>query len=576
MGNGRKIRRIKKLQKLGKRVLIVAGVGLIVWTFYIGATWGPKSVDSASSRQSGVADTQLVETSKRLAREFEAIAASRTPTEADLQILREAIATQREYNLAGRPTAQERKRQDELELRLQHFQAVGIAAKSQEAEEEANKLAEAGETAAAVLKVQEALELQRDVNQRFGRTTFGNNARESQLQQRFSSMAAEPLYKQSLELEELAKAAVDRQDWEEARKLFTEARQIQGDINEEFRRSSFHSTSRQQELANQISSLKVGEVMSEIQELQKRAESQGKDGKWNAAGDLYQQAFLLQDKINRDHPQNSFASMERLTELGEARQTVLSSPLTEKLEEKLTVVRRALAAGNHESAQKEIQAASELAAKLFKQFPQSSRLNHDVRIELEYLALLEKDLPDLQTALRGNLLPIPGQPNWKMSMTPVSQRLYSRIMSRNPSQNLGLDLPVDSVTLLHAREFCRRATWILGQTVQLPTRSQFEAAIGEWNTEVLAGQSWNSGNSEGSSKTVDSGTANANGFFHLTGNLRQWTNEEADGSKAWTAGFSYDDELKQDGLFRQINRGERNRLVGFRFIVGEEAATASL
>ncbi len=555
---------------------MLAGVGVIVWIFYLGATWGPKPVDSGSRATAAVADSRLVEESKRLAREFEAIAAAREPNSEDLEILRQAIAAQRDYNLAARPTPQDRRRQEELETRLAHFQAKELAVDSQEAEEEADRLAEAGRTAEAVAQVQLALKLQRDINQRFGRTEFGNNPRETLLQQRLSSMEALPMHERSIELEKMAEKAIAEQNWLAARDLLTEARDFQVRINEEHRRSSYYDSGRPQQLATKIASLKVGETMSEIQNLQARAAEWGKAGEWAAAGELYQQALTLQNQINRDHPQSQFVSTERVRELEAARQTALSVPQAEELDAALAAARRALASGDFEAAKTALANGTKLVGRLFEEFPRSERLNHDVRLEVEFLALRAGDLGDLQAMLQENLRPIPGQANWKMSAVPVSQRLYARIMSGNPSQHLGLDLPVDSVTLSHAREFCRRASWILARPVQLPDREQFEAALGEWNPEVLAEASWHRGNSGGESKPVVSGTPNAHGFLHLAGNLRQWTREEGDGGKAWTAGLSYDEEVSRERLFQLINRGERNRTIGFRFVVGEGAATVSL
>lgn len=157
-----------------------------------------------------------------------------------------------------------------------------------------------------------------------------------------------------------------------------------------------------------------------------------------------------------------------------------------------------------------------------------------------------------------------------MSKQPVSQRLFSRIMSANPSKNLGDDLPVDSVTLRQAREFCRRASWILARTVGLPERSVFEAAIGEWDPALYTDHSWHKDNSDGSSKPLATGAPNAHGFFHLVGNLRHWIEEEGEDGALWTAGASYADALPEKDLFQKIASDQRDSTVGFRYLLKAE------
>lgn len=569
MGRNRKIRRKKRLKKLGRGVLILAGVFFVAWMFYVGATWGPQSPDAAPRSTGTVADTRLVEESKKLSREFEAIAARRDPTEEDLDMLRRALAAQRDFNLAQPPAPEDRRRQDELEARLNHFLAKSVSTRSKEAETAAAELLEAGKATEAVAQMQRALELQREVNQQYGRSEFRDTPRETRLRQRVSSMAAQPLHERSVELERLATDAMDEFRWDEARRLLTEARDLQVRINEESRRSTFYDAGRQERLAAAIDSLRVGETMSEIQSLSEQAATGEENDEWERAAQLYERAMVLQNQINRDHPQSRFVSTERAAELDVARQTALSTPQAKELAKNIQDMRAALVRGDFEVARRNIESGNRLVGQLFERFPRSRHLGHDVRLELEFLSLVEGSLPDLQALLREDLREIPGQNGWQMLSQPVSQQTYSRIMNGNPSRNVGVKLPVDSVTFSQARDFCRRATWILARPVQLPNRQQFEAALGAWNPAAYAEISWHRGNSEGSSKPAASGVSNEHGFLHLIGNVRQWLSDEAEAGRAWIAGLSYEDDFPQEELFRQTARNERARTLGFRYVVGE-------
>lgn len=571
MGFSKKVRRRKRLKRLRRFLLIVVGTLFVGWIFYVGATWGPRPVDSEPLREAQMVDRSLVEESERLAHDFEAIAAQRDPSDKDLKLLRDALARQRQYNLASSPTLEDRRRQEELERRLAHFEAKEVHSESLAAEQEAKRLLEEGKVIDAMAKTQEAFNLQREINQHYSRTSFRNPAREGTLEQQLASLEAEPLHRRSVELEEKADEAIEDFRWEEARTLLTEARNLQNQVNEIARRSSYHNPGRHQGLGEKLASLLVGEKMSEILSLQKEAQALEKKGEWERAAQLFEQAMVLQNEINRDHPQSEFVSTERVTELNIARQTALSARQANQLKTVLAEMRQALAAEEFAVARKKIEAAGPLITQLFDRFPESRHADFNMRLEIDYLDLVQESLPELQKLLRADLLPVPGEGGWQMSKTLVSQKVFSRVMNANPSRNRGDDLPVDSVTLSQAREFCRRASWILARPVQLPERAHFEAALGEWKPEAYAPLSWHKENSGGESHAVTTKAPNPHGFFHLVGNLRLWLGETTEDGAVWIAGSSYAEEFPPEKLFQVVERNERDQTIGFRYLVGTAA-----
>lgn len=550
-------------------LLITIGVIFVVWIFYIGITWGPRPIDAGPQKNVEAVNTELVEESKELARQFEAIAASRAPDEQELGLLREALAKQRAFNLARPPMLEDRRRQEELEARLAHFEAKAIHEESIAAEKEAERLLAAGQVVEAVEHVQVAFDLQRRINQNFGRSGFRDAAREGRLQQQVASMEAEPLHQRSLEAERQAKQAIEKFQWDNARELLTEARDLQGRINESSRRSAYHNTSRYQQLGTQIGLLRVGETMSEVLSLQEQGQKAEKSGQWERAAQQYERAMVLQNQINREHPQSPYVSTERVAELDTARQSALSAPQALELEKALNEMRTALVAEKFTLARERIAQAGRLVAQLFERFPRSRHTDFEVRLEIEYLDLVQTALPELQELLLTNLLPLPGTEEWQMSAAPVSQLVYWQVMKANPSRNIGDELPVDSVTFKQANDFCRRASWILARPVQLPERAHFNAALGEWDQQAYAALSWHKENSEGTSKAITTGTPNPHGFLHLVGNLRVWLDDTAEGGSVWTAGASYEEEFPPAELFQLIGQNLRTPTVGFRYIVGQ-------
>jgi formylglycine-generating enzyme required for sulfatase activity len=132
----------------------------------------------------------------------------------------------------------------------------------------------------------------------------------------------------------------------------------------------------------------------------------------------------------------------------------------------------------------------------------------------------------------------------------VAQDVYERIMRENPSQFIGKDLPVDSVTWDQVNEFCQRLTIFeqdagripVGWTYRLPTEAEWEyAARGGTNTPFSFGATattkdgnfqgfYEPGKTGGDSTeerygTLPVGTFNPNklGFYDVHGNVAEWT-----------------------------------------------------
>ena len=107
-----------------------------------------------------------------------------------------------------------------------------------------------------------------------------------------------------------------------------------------------------------------------------------------------------------------------------------------------------------------------------------------------------------------------------MAKTEVTQRQWESVMGNNPSWRKGDDLPVDCVSWVDAREFCRRAG------MQLPTEAQWEYSCRAGSTGAYAGEldsmAWHVGNSGGTLHPVGQKRPNAWGLFDMHGNAMEW------------------------------------------------------
>lgn len=570
MGSAKKARRKRLLRKLRRIVLSIVGVVFVGWIFYLGVTWGPRSPDAKSRVTVDSASRQLVDESRELSRRFEDIATFRDPTAAELSLLEEAIEKQRIYNRDSQPLPEDFTRLRELEARLAHFLAKDLHGRSLAAEQESEHLLKEGGSVEAVAKLREAFELQRQINQRFGRSSFRDTFRETRLEQAVAASEAAPLHGRSVKLETEADAAMADFRWAEARVLLNEAVDLQTRVNQTSRRSAFYDQARIAALGRKVDSLRVGEMISEVQVFEEQGIKFESDQQWEKAAQEYERAMVLQNQINRDHPQSPFVSTERMRELDEARQTALSAPEGRQLQRELEELRTMVRQGEFATVSQKVETAGAIAARLLQRFPRSRYVDAQVSRELQYLGASVSQLSELQRLLGAALLPVPEHPGWQMSAGPVSQRVYARVMNSNPSRNVGEDLPVDSITLRQAEEFCLRASWILARPVTLPSKAKFEAVLGDWESTVASASSWHEGNSGGVSHPVASGSGNNHGFLHLVGNLRIWLQDSTANGSAWTAGASFADPLPgPDELFKQISSTQRAATVGLRYVVGE-------
>lgn len=567
---GRKIRFHRRVKKVLRVIAVMAGVAGIAYAFYFAATFGPRPVDAAAPvANRPQADMALVEESIRLEEQFNSTVGDRRPSEAEIELLRQAVALQREFNAAGVVEIEHRARLDNLNQRLVRLEAQTLAERSRASEEEAAARFAAGESAEAIRSIELAWELQQRINRLPNRTEFRDLGRETSLLNQRVTMETQPLHLSSIDLENRGRAAAEEGQWSEARRLLTEARDLQARINDNGRRNPFHDRVRQERLNTALEELRAGETFGEIERMIADAQEHETAERFEQAAQLYELAMMRQNEINRNHPQSRFVSTAKVGELDAARQSALSAPQTRQLESTIIAMRAALRRGDHEAARQGIADALRISSEVAARFPRSRSISMDERIELEYLDIVQSDLPVLQTALTENLVEIGD--GWKMLRTEAPQRLYQRVMNANPSRNVGFDMPVDSLTRAQAREFCRRATWILGRQVKLPTREQYKTALGDWTTEGYAGLiRYEGGGAAAPTNPTTSGRPNSRGFIHLIGNVSQWLDDDGDGENtAWIAGGGIAERIYADTIFRTVSPSERSRNIGFRYVVAD-------
>jgi formylglycine-generating enzyme required for sulfatase activity len=126
-----------------------------------------------------------------------------------------------------------------------------------------------------------------------------------------------------------------------------------------------------------------------------------------------------------------------------------------------------------------------------------------------------------------------------LGQTEVTQAQYQVVMGKNPSEFKGLELPVEQISWLDAKEFCQKISQKTGKIYDLPSESQWEYACRARTTSAFAfGDSiiTDAANYNGSSihnnapkgdyrketTNVNTFPPNSFGLFDIHGNVWEW------------------------------------------------------
>ncbi|MBI3829178.1 MAG: formylglycine-generating enzyme family protein [Planctomycetes bacterium] len=113
----------------------------------------------------------------------------------------------------------------------------------------------------------------------------------------------------------------------------------------------------------------------------------------------------------------------------------------------------------------------------------------------------------------------------------VTQEQYQQIMGANPSSFIGTDNPVENVSWADAHDFCKKLSEKSGETVRLPSESEWEFACRAGSAakycsgdseEDLERVGWHDSPITNSTHPVGQKEANRFGLYDVHGNVWQW------------------------------------------------------
>ena len=556
--------------------LIFIGCISVLLVFWLLSSLGPKDVDfeaiDTSQYETTDAMRELQAKSLDFEGDFEELLSLRKPTAEDVAILKQALDLQMEYiDVIPGYDVEGELRLKSLRERYAEHASFPVIEESRRLEEEADALTKAKDFLTAHERMKGAFELQKQINERFPESPHANPGRATLLQRKSRYLIAEPIYQESLNLEAEADRLIEAEEWEAAEATLNKAINIQLDINRSYRGTKQGSTLRLELLKSKLLGIQSGQSNLEIIALEEKADALKAKGEMLDSAHCYQEASRLQGELNKNYPQSPHASSDKVNYFLRKAQTAQSFDLGRAIE------------ANHERlnqtlAERRTYDAVELIAQLNRDIqymqdahPRSSLFDEELKLKISYLTIIKNDLGFIQDRVYAMLLPVPGVPAWHMAKTEVSQVLYQFIMGENPSRNIGETKPVDSVSWLEAKDFCKRLSWILGKPVRLPKEDEFRQCLGPLRYVVLEKHVWSVSDAREVAKPVGEKEPFASGYYDLLGNLSEWLEsiDQFDDEDAYHIGGHAADRIEV--IFsvpkRTSPRAERNRLTGFRFVV---------
>lgn len=558
-------------------LIVFLCVGVLAGAWFL-TKLGPQTVDYRTINHDIEVSEEVLALKSRsleLEAQFEEVLAIRDASEADIQLLKEALDLQVEY-LDKYPgvDSEAASRRINLRKRYQDLAATSLLDSSRQLEQEAQELASAENYELARSKYREAYEQQKNINEDFPLSSAYNIGRATRLQRQARYLTAQPLYERSLEAEAEADAFIEKHEWVKAEERLQVAIAIQDDLNREYRGTNQASVSRLEQLRIKLVGIRSGQSYLEVERVADLADASRAAGENLEAASLYLEASRLQKLLNEEYTDSLYASSERVAEFLRKAQTAESFELGLEIERNHNYLKELLASRRTYEAAEVIAALRRSIKQMEDAYPRSSLNDEELQVKVRYLNLVQNDLGFIQDRVYDALLPIPEEDGWKMLRTEVPQALYSLIMGTNPSRNQGDLNPVDSVSWNEAKVFCERLSWILGKPVRLPIENEFRQALGRLKYVVLEDHVWSVSASGGISQPVSQKQPFASGYFDLLGNVSEWLEsvDRFEDEDARHIGGHAQDRL--EAIFtvpiREAPRGERNRMTGFRFVVSTD------
>ena len=556
--------------------LILIPIALIGFFVFLMIS-GPKKIDYSSQESySNTLEISEEVESMRLKSfqsegQFEELVSLRRAKKEDAVLLLEAIEFQESY-VKGLPYHSEsaKQRLNYLKQRYDQVLSEEVYQLSLDKETLSQNLYDSADYAGAIQAIEEAIALQREINESYSLSTLFDVNRMAKLRRRLSYLNAYPLYQEILEYETRVESLKNEEKWIVAADLLTEVIEKQLYLNSEYRSSDLADGLKLNALKFKQIKYRSTPLYQQINDLENKADALVEAGDYSAAAAYYEEAKQLQDELNESFPDSPFGLIDRVNELRRKNQTAASYQLGELINTLNFEIDNDLRRRKLLLAKDKILRIADALQRMDEEFPFSSYNDDSIKLKTKFLNLIRNDIELIQDRIYDNLISVPGEPGIRMLKTEVSQALYSTIVGYNPSRFVGDLKPVESVSWNEANTFCERLTWIMGLRVRLPKEYEFRSAIGALRYIKLEKYVVSNAD-EGKLTNLASKEPLGDGFYDLLGNVSEWLFSDGvfENEPVKHIGGHFNDRVNTiySVPIRTVNRNERSRLIGFRFVV---------
>jgi formylglycine-generating enzyme required for sulfatase activity len=469
----------------------------------------------------------------------------------DIELLEKAIESQRKVIQSRESEIATRNDLERLEELLSLYdEEMGsfIIAQSERLEAEAEQLWNGENHAEALAKLEDARNMQVEVNEQYPRSSARNPTRLHMLNSLMLRWQTEPMAMKADRLKAQAFELASDKQYEEAILAIEEAFETQQSINNLYRSSRYAS----------------GELLA-------RAKEALASGNPQEAVAMAESASPIQTGIIRSYGGENEQLSATLMEIETLKATAASRPAYNQIIALRTAAREALLerdVATFTTIVSQWLRETQNFQRSFQKSEYAAQINDQ---EVTFLHGKREEIPGILEIVDGGLVPVPGYNSFMMLRTEVPQLLYSSVTGTNPSNLKNPQNPVESVTWLEAVEFTRLMSWILARPVALPSRQMFLNALGEVDQATVPATSWSRETTERATRPVGSLSPNTHQFHDLLGNVSEWLGADSDGlpEQVVAIGGAVRDSVYRIASVPEESRDpdERNRFIGFRFTV---------
>ncbi len=548
------------------------GAGCFFALIYFLASLGPTEVVTDSDLaqlRSGTPDTDpRLKTSRELIETYDALVSRDEATAGDVALLERALEGMNEVilTLGSRDFGLEAER-DRLRRRINDLKGRELAEEAAQLEQRAAAI-ESESPDEALPLFQRALRIREQIQRDFRDSSAHSPQRVSSLKRKVEFLEMRPLKDRSLRLEAEGDAALAEGNWELAQKHFQESAEIQEYINVNSPVGQLGDLRRSTTLRDKEASVISGPIFSKVESITKQAEVALESGLYDEAARLFERAEKTQADLNREYPRSYYASRERESTLRQQAADARSLIAFKKIEEADSKLTDALRGRNVAEAIDRVDQLREQIRIYRTRHIGSTHPLAPIERRTNYLASRRNDLGPIQDAVYGQSIRLVTSGNLLMFRSEVPQWLYEIVIGSNPSREVGLNQPVESVTYAEAVEFCDLLGILLARRVRLASVEEMDRAVGNRAETGNPERVWSSQAGSSTPQSVASSKPNPVGFYDLLGNVAEWTLASPSGTT-----FTYGGTIRD--LLSVINtaqpaltpRTERSRLIGFRFVI---------